>query len=475
MMNCFPCFSRNDEENGESGSEFLRGFKSAVNKSDKTKPINSSSINKDGANGNHQTQTFTFHELASATKNFSPDCLIGEGSFGRVYKGYLESTGQVVAVKQLDRNGLQGSREFTVEVLMLSLLHHPNLVNLIGYCADGEQRLLVYEFMPLGSLEDHLLDLKSDKKPLKWYTRMKIAYGAAQGLEYLHEKANPPVIYRDLKSSNILLVGELTLRSDVYSFGVVLLELISGRRVIDTARSIDEQNLVAWAQSMFKDQKRFPEIVDPLLNYAFPLIGLKQAIAVAAMCLQEEPSVRPFMADVVVALSFLTDGPLLSEISIPQEKIQHHPPHPVLINTIDPPTPSTSSLSKSSHHGSSRSSSPKHLQSLLGFNQSSSSLYSNQSSHGNEISRSSSTDSVQSEDSCPPESHNLSLKSVHASNQYQNQYHHEFQKKCFQNSWSAQERYHHGSEVKLQRNESDNLQHRARAQVRVTSMRNLKH
>ncbi|XP_020579659.1 probable serine/threonine-protein kinase PBL7 isoform X3 [Phalaenopsis equestris] len=400
---------------------------------------------------------------------------------------------------------------------MLSLLHHPNLVNLIGYCADGEQRLLVYEFMPLGSLEDHLLDLKSDKKPLKWYTRMKIAYGAAQGLEYLHEKANPPVIYRDLKSSNILLgedynpklsdfglaklgpgggdfnvascvmgtygycapeyatVGELTLRSDVYSFGVVLLELISGRRVIDTARSIDEQNLVAWAQSMFKDQKRFPEIVDPLLNYAFPLIGLKQAIAVAAMCLQEEPSVRPFMADVVVALSFLTDGPLLSEISIPQEKIQHHPPHPVLINTIDPPTPSTSSLSKSSHHGSSRSSSPKHLQSLLGFNQSSSSLYSNQSSHGNEISRSSSTDSVQSEDSCPPESHNLSLKSVHASNQYQNQYHHEFQKKCFQNSWSAQERYHHGSEVKLQRNESDNLQHRARAQVRVTSMRNLKH
>ncbi|TXG55992.1 hypothetical protein EZV62_017305 [Acer yangbiense] len=94
----------------------------------------------------------------------------------------------VVAVKQLDRNGLQGNREFLVEVLMLSLLHHPNLVSLIGYCADGDQRLLVYEFMPLGSLEDHLLDLPPDKELLDWNTRMKIAAGAAKGLEYLHDK-----------------------------------------------------------------------------------------------------------------------------------------------------------------------------------------------------------------------------------------------------------------------------------------------
>ena len=101
-------------------------------------------------------QTFSFRELAAATKNFRPQSFLGEGGFGRVYKGRLETTGQVVAVKQLDRNGLQGNREFLVEVLMLSLLHHPNLVNLIGYCADGDQRLLVYEFMPLGSLEDHL-------------------------------------------------------------------------------------------------------------------------------------------------------------------------------------------------------------------------------------------------------------------------------------------------------------------------------
>ncbi|MBA0606132.1 hypothetical protein Godav_018644, partial [Gossypium davidsonii] len=147
---------------------------------------------RDGPGVQIAAQTFSFRELAAATKNFRPESFLGEGGFGRVYKGRLESTGQVVAVKQLDRNGLQGNREFLVEVLMLSLLHHPNLVNLIGYCADGDQRLLVYEFMPLGSLEDHLHDLPPGKEPLDWNTRMKIAAGAAKGLEYLHDKANPP-------------------------------------------------------------------------------------------------------------------------------------------------------------------------------------------------------------------------------------------------------------------------------------------
>ncbi|KAH9703386.1 serine/threonine-protein kinase PBL27 [Citrus sinensis] len=243
---------------------------------------------KDGGSDHIAAHTFTFRELAAVTKNFRADCLLGEGGFGRVYKGRLESTNQVVAIKQLDRNGLQGNREFLVEVLMLSLLHHPNLVNLIGYCADGDQRLLVYEYMPLGSLEDHLHDLPPDKKRLDWTTRMRIAAGAAKGLEYLHDKANPPVIYRDLKCSNILLgegyhpklsdfglaklgpvgdkthvstrvmgtygycapeyamTGQLTLKSDVYSFGVVLLEIITGRKAIDNTRAAGEHNLVAW-------------------------------------------------------------------------------------------------------------------------------------------------------------------------------------------------------------------------------------
>lgn len=298
--------------------------------------------------GHHiAAQTFTLRELAVATKNFRPDCLIGEGGFGRVYKGRLESTAQVVAVKQLDRNGLQGNREFLVEVLMLSLLHHPNLVNLIGYCADGDQRLLVYEYMAFGCLEDHLHDLSPDKDSLDWNTRMKIAAGAARGLEYLHDKANPPVIYRDFKSSNILLdeefhpklsdfglaklgpvgdkthvstrvmgtygycapeyalTGQLTVKSDVYSFGVVLLELITGRKAIDNARGAAEHNLVSWARPLFQDRKKFYHLADPMLQGRYPMRGLYQAIAVAAMCLQEDAATRPLIGDVVTALNYL--------------------------------------------------------------------------------------------------------------------------------------------------------------------------
>ncbi|KAL0305912.1 UNVERIFIED_CONTAM: putative serine/threonine-protein kinase PBL23 [Sesamum radiatum] len=274
-------------------------------------------------------EVYTFRELASATENFSLKLLLGEGGFGRVYKGCLKTTNQVVAVKQLDGNGIQGNREFLAEVLTLSMVHHPNLVKLIGYCADGRQRILVYEYMENGSLEDHLLE----KKPLDWYTRMNIAKGVAQGLEYLHDTANPPVMYRDFKPSNILLdekfnaklsdfglaklgptgredqvstmvmngycapeyerTGQLTTRSDVYSFGVVFLEIITGRRAIDNSRSPEEENLVAWAKPLFKDRKNFKLMADPMLEGNYPVKGLYQAIAVAAMCLQDEASTRP--------------------------------------------------------------------------------------------------------------------------------------------------------------------------------------
>ncbi|CAL0309029.1 unnamed protein product [Lupinus luteus] len=372
MGGCFPCFgsSNNGGSNGvEEVVAKIESFKDASiaqshypdsksrSGSDPKKEI---PVPKDGQTAHIAAQTFTFRELAAATKNFRPECLLGEGGFGRVYKGRLENTGQVVAVKQLDRNGLQGNREFLVEVLMLSLLHHSNLVNLIGYCADGDQRLLVYEFMPLGSLEDHLHDLPPDKEPLDWNTRMKIAVGAAKGLEYLHDKANPPVIYRDLKSSNILLdegyypklsdfglaklgpvgdkthvstrvmgtygycapeyamTGQLTLKSDVYSFGVVFLELITGRKAIDNARSHGEHNLVAWARPLFKDRRKFPKMADPLLQGHYPIRGLYQALAVAAMCLQEQAATRPLIGDVVTALTYLasqTYDPNVSNLS----------------------------------------------------------------------------------------------------------------------------------------------------------------
>ncbi|KAH7543398.1 hypothetical protein FEM48_Zijuj02G0179800 [Ziziphus jujuba var. spinosa] len=171
---------------------------------------------------------FTFRELATATKNFRQECLLGEGGFGRVYKGTLPASGQVVAVKQLDRNGgLQGNKEFLVEVLSLSNLQHPNLVNLVGYCADGDQRILVYEYISGGSLDEHLLGKEA----------------------------------------------------------------------------------IRLAQPFFRDPKKFPEMADPNLKNQFPEKDLNQAVAIAAMCLQEESAVRPLIGDVVVTLSFLSTTP----------------------------------------------------------------------------------------------------------------------------------------------------------------------
>ncbi|KAK7396539.1 hypothetical protein VNO78_17617 [Psophocarpus tetragonolobus] len=351
-MGWIPCSGYSGTKNKivkmEVQDSHVGQIKATPGKLKRNSSTNSKDTSKNGGNPDHiAAQTFSFRELATATRNFRAECLLGEGGFGRVYKGRLESINQVVAIKQLDRNGLQGNREFLVEVLMLSLLHHPNLVNLIGYCADGDQRLLVYEYMPLGSLEDHLHDIPPGKKRLDWNTRMKIAAGAAKGLEYLHDKANPPVIYRDLKCSNILLgegyhpklsdfglaklgpvgenthvstrvmgtygycapeyamTGQLTLKSDVYSFGVVLLEIITGRKAIDNSKSAGEQNLVAWARPLFKDRRKFSQMADPTLQGQYPPRGLYQALAVAAMCVQEQANMRPVIADVVTALSYL--------------------------------------------------------------------------------------------------------------------------------------------------------------------------
>lgn len=344
-MGCFSCmrFNRKDvrDFDEDMGS---RSIKSSG------KGRKGRSLGGKGGESNNQkcnvARSFTFKELALATQNFREANLLGEGGFGSVYKGRLES-GLAVAIKQLNLDGLQGHQEFIVEVLMLSLLHHKNLVNLIGYCTDGDQRLLVYEFMPMGSLENHLFDLEPGKKPLSWSTRLKIASGAAHGLEYLHCEANPPVIYRDLKSSNILLdndfnpklsdfglaklgpvgenthvstrvmgtygycapeyamSGKLTLKSDIYSLGVVLLELITGRKAYDNSKEAGEQNLVVWSRPFLKDRRKFVHMVDPLLNGQFSVRSLHHAVAITAMCIQEQVSFRPIISDIVVALDYL--------------------------------------------------------------------------------------------------------------------------------------------------------------------------
>ncbi|KAL8129041.1 hypothetical protein V2J09_018196 [Rumex salicifolius] len=342
------------KQSGHDTSTANNHLEAATNVKEENKDVNNPSSDlstrdgsSQGSTSSHKAQTFTYQELVEATDNFRPDCFLGQGGFGKVYKGILQKTNEVVAIKQLDRNGIQGVREFVVEVLTLTLVDHPNLVKLIGYCAQGEQRLLVYEFMPLGSLEKHLHDLKPDQSPLDWNTRMKIAAGAAMGLEYLHDKMKPPVIYRDLKCSNILLgddyhtklsdfglakvgpegdkthvstrvmgtygycapdyamTGQLTFKSDIYSFGVVLLELITGRKAIDNTRDHREHNLVAWARPLFKDRRKFAQMADPALKGQYPTRGLYQSLAIAAMCVQEQPNLRPLIADVVTALNYL--------------------------------------------------------------------------------------------------------------------------------------------------------------------------
>ncbi|KAF8388394.1 hypothetical protein HHK36_027061 [Tetracentron sinense] len=270
----------------------------------KLKALSETTNKKDDANkdGTITRKVFTFHELASATQNFRKENLLK--SYQILLSNNLSHCDQLVAVKQLDKDGLHGNRAFLVEVLMLSLLHHPNLVNLIGYCADGDQRLLVlfhaaYDSFDLSIIMTKYIhamfvfaDISPEQKPLGWFTRMKIAAGVAK---------------------------------DVYSFGVVLLELITGRRAIDITRPKEEQNLVSWtlqmlsyelyghartspvqAKLMFKDPNKFPEMADPLLQGNFPMRHLNQALAVAALCLQEEATARPLMSDVATTLSFVS-------------------------------------------------------------------------------------------------------------------------------------------------------------------------
>ncbi|XP_027347257.1 probable serine/threonine-protein kinase PBL3 isoform X2 [Abrus precatorius] len=282
-------------------------------------------------------KAFTFNELKNATRNFRPDSLLGEGGFGYVYKGWIDEhtftaakpgSGMVVAVKKLKTEGLQGHKEWLTEVDYLGQLHHQNLVKLIGYCVEGEDRLLVYEFMHKGSLENHLF--RRGPQPLSWSVRMKVAIGAARGLSFLHN-AKSQVIYRDFKASNILLdaagptgdrthvstqvmgtqgyaapeyvaTGRLTAKSDVYSFGVVLLELLSGRRAVDRTKAGIEQNLVDWAKPYLGDKRRLFRIMDTKLEGQYPQKGAYMAATLALKCLNREAKARPPMTEVLETL-----------------------------------------------------------------------------------------------------------------------------------------------------------------------------
>ncbi|XP_009772475.1 receptor-like cytoplasmic kinase 176 [Nicotiana tabacum] len=303
-------------------------------------------------------RSYTFSELRAATRNFRPDSVVGEGGFGSVFKGWVDEhtlaaskpgTGIVIAVKKLNQEGWQGHREWLAEINYLGQLHHPNLVKLIGYCLEEDHRLLVYEFMPKGSMENHLFRRGSYYQPLSWSLRMKVALGAARGLAFLHN-AETKVIYRDFKTSNILLdsdynaklsdfglardgptgdqshvstrvmgtygyaapeylsTGHLTAKSDVYSFGVVLLEILSGKKAIDKNRPTGEHNLVEWAKPYLTNKRRVFRVLDSRLEGQYLLNRAIKVANLAVQCLSMDPKSRPTMDEVVTALEQLQES-----------------------------------------------------------------------------------------------------------------------------------------------------------------------
>ncbi|KAF8027562.1 hypothetical protein BT93_E0464 [Corymbia citriodora subsp. variegata] len=287
--------------------------------------------------------TFTYEELKIATDGFSNLNLLGQGGFGYVHRGVL-SSGKVVAIKQLKAESRQGEREFQAEVEIISRIHHRHLVSLVGYCISGAHRILVYEFVPNSTLEFHLHG--KDHPTMAWPIRMKIALGSARGLAYLHEECNPKIIHRDIKAANILLEsnfeakvadfglakfasdtdthvstrvmgtfgyldpgyaysGQLTEKSDVFSFGVVLLELITGRRPIDTTRPSYEGGMVYWAMPLLLqalEDDKFDAIVDPKLRKDYDTGEMTRMITCAAACVRHSAQHRPPMTQVVRAL-----------------------------------------------------------------------------------------------------------------------------------------------------------------------------
>lgn len=278
-----------------------------------------------------------------ATSGFAKSNLLGEGGFGSVYKGVLPG-GQPVAVKKLKVGGGQGDREFRVEVEVINRVHHRHLVSLVGYCISGNDRLLVYNYVPNGNLDYHLHG--KGRTILDWPTRMKIAIGAARGLAYLHEDCIPKIIHRDIKSSNILLnknfdaqvsdfglakltsdvnthvttrvvgtfgylapeyasSGMLTDKSDVFSYGVVLLELISGRKPVDPTQSFGEESLVQWARPLLLQMNKEDDlelIADPFLNGAYDKKEMMLVVEAAAACVRYSATRRPRMGQVVRVL-----------------------------------------------------------------------------------------------------------------------------------------------------------------------------
>ena len=295
---------------------------------------------------------FSLDAILSATNGFDEALVIGRGGFGKVYKGVIDNGTVTVAIKRLDTTSKQGPREFSTEINLLSRFRHSHIICLIGYCHSSDEMILVYEYMVRGSLADHLYKRSgknsntSNSTSLSWVERVKICIGAARGLDYLHTGTGVKsrVIQRDVKSTNILLdenwtakisdfglakIGpanqscthvstnvkgtfgyldpeyflthRLTRKSDVYAFGVVLLEVLCGRRAVDSKLNLEQRSLAGWAQNCIKEGL-VDQIVDPCLRGQILPDSTKVFVQIVGQCLRSHPKERPTMAEVVAAL-----------------------------------------------------------------------------------------------------------------------------------------------------------------------------
>ncbi|KAK2378389.1 Protein STRUBBELIG-REPTOR FAMILY 5 [Trifolium repens] len=286
---------------------------------------------------------FSLGELQIGTANFASGRLLGEGSIGPVYRAKY-ADGKVFAVKKINPSLLDGGspEEFSQIVTSICKLRHPNIAEVVGYCSEQEY-MLIYDYFRNGSLHDFLHLSDDFSKPLTWNTRVRIALGTARAVEYLHEICSPPLVHKNIKSANILLDTDLnprlsdyglasfhqrtsqnlgagynapectkpsayTLKSDVYSFGVVMLELLTGRKPLDSSKPKAEQCLVRWATPQLHDINAVEKMVDPALRGLYPPKSLFGFADIIALCVQSEPEFRPPASEVVQALVRLVQG-----------------------------------------------------------------------------------------------------------------------------------------------------------------------